>query len=125
MPADLLPPVALVLSWSATYLIHSTGLFAGVWLFLNVHRTAGHALREALWKTALVGSILTASAQIFYAPRASFGGITIAIEGLLPAHRAPASATRPPDPAPDVETDTIGRAPAPLASAEIRSTDEM
>src|SRR5262245_56487719 len=112
MPADLLPPVALVLSWSATYLIHSTGLLVSVWLFLDVHRTTGDALREALWQTALVGSILTASAQVFYAPRPSMSDISIAFENLLPARPVPEATARPHDFAPDVEAGAIPKATA-------------
>src|SRR5438477_12831517 len=79
MPADLPAAGAFVLSWSATYLIHSTCLLAGVWLYLRVRPGAGHALRETLWKTALVGSILTASAQMLPGLRGKFAEITVAV----------------------------------------------
>src|SRR5262245_53613896 len=79
MPADL--PVAglFVLSWAATYLMHSTCLLAGVWFYVRVRPQTGHALRETLWKTALVGSIVTASAQMLPGLRGSFAEITIAV----------------------------------------------
>src|SRR5262245_5580765 len=93
MPAEVLSPAAVVLSWSATYLVHSTGLLAGVWLFLKIHRSAGHALREGLWKTALVGSLLTASAQSLPAPHRTFADINLAIADLGAPRPAPETPT--------------------------------
>jgi Zn-dependent protease with chaperone function len=86
MPADSLSTVLALLffglSWGATYFVHSTCLIAGVWLFLRCRHTAGHALRETLWKTALVGGIVTASAQMGLAPVSPFGNLTLKLEGI-------------------------------------------
>jgi Zn-dependent protease with chaperone function len=86
MPADSLSTVLaflfLGLSWCATYFVHSTCLIAGVWLFLRRRRTAGHALRETLWKTALVGGVVTASVQMWLAPVSPFGNLTLKLEGI-------------------------------------------
>lgn len=64
MPADLLAPLALVLSWCATYVVHSTCLVIGVGAFLRGRPATGPAAREALWKTALIGGLLTTPAQM-------------------------------------------------------------
>jgi len=49
-------------AWLLTYLIHSTVLIASVWLISR--RLDGRpAALEALWKTALVGGLVTASLQ--------------------------------------------------------------
>jgi bla regulator protein blaR1 len=53
-----------ILSWGATYLIHSSLLVGGVGLFLRVRRGASHRLSETLWKLALVGGVATASLQM-------------------------------------------------------------
>src|SRR5262245_2545633 len=79
MPADLPAASLFVLSWAATYLMHSTGLLAGVWFYMRIRPRTGHALRETLWKAALVGSIVTASAQMLPGLRGSFAEITVAV----------------------------------------------
>lgn len=76
MPADLLTFGVLVLSWGATYLVHSTLLVAGAWVFLKIRRDAGHWLREMIWKTALVGGLATASAQMLLLPAGPLGSLT-------------------------------------------------
>ncbi len=53
----------VVLSWLLTYAVHSTVLLGGVALL--THRLVqSHAVREVLWKTALVGGLVTASLQV-------------------------------------------------------------
>ena len=56
MSAD--PAALVLLSWAATYFVHSTALLAGAWLFVKWHGAAEHAFRETLWKTALVGGVI-------------------------------------------------------------------
>ena len=82
MPADWISVGVLVLSWGATYFVHSTCLIAGIWLFVRGRRTASHALRETLWKTALVGGVVTASAQMWLSPSKPFGDLTLRLEGI-------------------------------------------
>src|SRR5438874_7251194 len=82
MLADSLSAALVVLSWAATYLVHSTCLLAGVWLFLHVKHSAGYALRDRLWKMALVGGVMTASTQLLLAPSGPFREITFAVEGI-------------------------------------------
>jgi len=50
---------ATLLSWLATYLIHSTLLLGGALLIARVVR--GPAVREVLWKGALLGGLVTAT----------------------------------------------------------------
>jgi hypothetical protein len=83
MPADSISIGILILSWGATYFVHSTCLIAGIWLFVRVRRTAGHALRETLWKTALMGGVVTASVQMWLSPLGPFfGDFTVRVEGI-------------------------------------------
>lgn len=84
MPADLFSSGVFIVSWGATYLVHSTALLAGVWTILRLNRTAGHSLRENLWKTALVGGVVTASAQTLLVPQGPFGEITFVVEAFAP-----------------------------------------
>ena len=84
MPADLLTAGMTIIRWGATYLIHSTCLLAGAWTFLRFRRRAGHALRDSLWKTALVGGLATASFQMLLAPPAPFGQLNIAVDAFRP-----------------------------------------
>ena len=58
--SDLTPIVEAVAAWLLTYGIHSTLLFA---LAAAVSRFLPLPSREALWKTALVGGLLTATLQ--------------------------------------------------------------
>ncbi|MBI3860949.1 MAG: M56 family metallopeptidase [Planctomycetia bacterium] len=76
MPADLATTAAIILSWGVTYLLHSTILVGGVWASLRWRTPAGHALRAALWKTALVGGVATATAQMLLLPAGPLGVLT-------------------------------------------------
>jgi beta-lactamase regulating signal transducer with metallopeptidase domain len=80
MPVDFLDAGVCALSWGATYLVHSTILLCGTWLFLQWKRSLGYVLRETLWKTALIGGIVTASAQMLLPPAASIGKLTLAVD---------------------------------------------
>ena len=52
---------ATIAVWGVTYLLHSTLLIGIVWLAVLRIRSA--SVRDTLWKVALVGGIVTASAQ--------------------------------------------------------------
>jgi HEAT repeat protein/beta-lactamase regulating signal transducer with metallopeptidase domain len=60
MRADLM---MLTGSWLFTYVVHSTLLLGGVWLLCR-RRVAAPALRENLWKVAMIGGLLTSSLQV-------------------------------------------------------------
>jgi beta-lactamase regulating signal transducer with metallopeptidase domain len=49
-------------AWLLTYLVHSTVLIVGVWLVAS-RRSVRDTTRDVLWKLALVGGIVSASAQ--------------------------------------------------------------
>lgn len=52
-----------LMTWLATYLLHSTVLLGAVWLLLKSVRRLSDASRESLWRAAMLGGILTATAQ--------------------------------------------------------------
>ncbi len=54
----------LLLAWVLTYLMHSTLLLGGVWLLTAVWRRLPTVWAEALWRSALLGGVLTASVQL-------------------------------------------------------------
>lgn len=51
-------------AWVLTYLIHSTALLGGVWAFTAGRWIRSDALKERLWKFALVGGLITATLQM-------------------------------------------------------------
>ena len=53
-------------AWLLTYLVHSTVLIAGVWLVAS-RRWVRDTTRDVLWKLALVGGVVSASAQAIVA----------------------------------------------------------
>jgi beta-lactamase regulating signal transducer with metallopeptidase domain len=79
MVADRLVLVLPLLAWIATYLVHSTGLFGGVWLYLRLFPKCGPAWREVLWKGALLGGIVTASVQSAGAVPQPFGELPLSL----------------------------------------------
>src|SRR4051794_25679307 len=48
--------------WLLTYLVHSTVILATVWVIASGRRVSD-TVREILWKSALVGGIVTATMQ--------------------------------------------------------------
>ena len=52
------------LSWLCTYAVHSSVLLGAVWCLLRFRAPRSLALRERLWKLALVGPLLTATLQV-------------------------------------------------------------
>lgn len=52
-----------VTAWLLTYAVHSTLLLGATWLFTRRLFANREALKDRLWKTALVGGVLTASLQ--------------------------------------------------------------
>lgn len=60
----MMPDLNSLMVWAATYFIHSTLLLGFVWLWFRQREPASHAFREAIWKLAAVGGIITASLQL-------------------------------------------------------------
>ena len=58
--------------WLLTYLVHSTVILGAVWLIASLPRV-GDTVREILWKSALLGGIVTATVQTVVA-REPLGG---------------------------------------------------
>ena len=50
---------SIVLSWLLTYLLHSTLLLGGAWLTWRWLPREALALKEALWRTALLGGFFS------------------------------------------------------------------
>lgn len=61
MAADDIARLAPLFAWFASYLLCSTVLLGGVWLFLRMRPSCGPSLREGLWKGAVVLAVLTAT----------------------------------------------------------------
>ncbi len=55
--------VVLAGSWLFTYVAHSTLLLGAVWLLCR-RRVTAPALRESLWKVAMLGGVLTSALQV-------------------------------------------------------------
>lgn len=79
-----MPVLLHVAAWLLTYLLHSTLLLGGTWLLVRL-RPLSHAAQDLLWKTALVGGLVTASAQSL-----GVGGVVRPAVAVLPAAPAPA-----------------------------------
>ena len=77
------------LAWLLTYAIHSTVLLSLAWLLVRVRRWSPGA-SELLWKSALLGGILTASVQLRLDVRPAG---TVMLQ--RPAVTAPAAAPAP------------------------------
>ena len=58
--SDPLLPLA---TWLGTYLLHSTVLFGFAWAIDRLRLLRSPALRELLWRAAMVGALVTATAQ--------------------------------------------------------------
>ena len=54
---------SIALAWLLTYAIHSTVLLSLAWLLMRVRRWTP-AASELLWKSAMLGGILTATVQL-------------------------------------------------------------
>jgi Zn-dependent protease with chaperone function len=52
------------LDWMLTYLLHSTVLLGGTWVACRFISAERLALREALWRLALVGGLITSTLQL-------------------------------------------------------------
>jgi len=61
------------LSWSLTYLLHSTLLLGAAFLFVRALGRGRYAAKEWIWKTALIGGLLTSGLQVGLALDPAFG----------------------------------------------------
>lgn len=77
-------------AWLLTYLIHSTLLLGAVWALAQSARIS-RPVRDVLWKTALVGGILTATVQVVGGGGGLAGAWTVGAPSRTAVH-APAGA---------------------------------
>ena len=63
----------IALSWMLTYLLHSTLLLGGAWVAWKLLPDEALAVKETLWRTALLGGIFTASLQVGLAVEPGLG----------------------------------------------------
>ena len=79
MIAEILALLTSALAVVATYLVHSTLLIGGIWLFVRLHPTVSQLVRELLWKAALVAGVASTSAQLLLVPANSFGDFSFVL----------------------------------------------
>src|SRR6185503_1771524 len=96
--------IELAVAWLGTYALHSTLLLGLAWA-LTARVVRSHAAREAIWKTALVGGILTASVQLTVGFEPLLGRLNVAGDRAANATAAAAPA------------DEIGRVSNEVANA--------
>lgn len=94
------------MEWLLTYVVHSTALIASVWLLTSVIPKISLGTKEALWKVALLGPLLTATIH-------QASGVP-SVWGELPMPQALRTEAASPAPAPVVAT------PAPEPVVERR-----
>jgi len=101
------------LAWLLTYAIHSTVLLSLAWVLVRARRWSP-AASELLWKSAILGGLLTASVQLWLDVRPA-GSVTLQ----PPAVTAPAAAAVPVDwPETPTPARTTNVAPVTKSSAE-------
>jgi hypothetical protein len=64
MANDLSAYVPVTLTLASTYLLHSSLLLCGTWLFVRLGRVHSETLKERLWKSAAVLGLITAPSQL-------------------------------------------------------------
>ena len=73
MSGEVTPAAALLLAWLATFAVHALLLVTAVWAVGRWVRRLPEPVAEVLWKTALVGALITATVQVALVP-APLGG---------------------------------------------------
>src|SRR5437868_9627163 len=117
--------ILAAVAWLLTYLLHSTLLLIGAFALAGLGIVRSHAGRDTLWKVALVGGIVTATAQIVLRLQPAAGHLALAarpesplvdVAGVrdvapavsvaaaeLPAEKFAADLAPPENPAPDTQ----------------------
>src|SRR5687768_17527134 len=101
--------------WLLTYAIHSSVLLTLAWLLVRVRRWSPGA-SELLWKSAMVGGILTASVQLSLDVRPA-GTVTLQTASVTTSTARVAPVDNPGISAPAEATD-VTPAPAPQSAPE-------
>lgn len=127
LPADGTLALSLM-AWLLTYAVHSTLLGAGAWCSTFLFN--GHALRETLWKAALIGGLLTTTLQMGLGVEPLSGRMVLpaavevsaaAVAGEPPVHPIPAhesGATTA-----SIQSIPAGHTATPRGDARLRSTE--
>ncbi|GAB5521155.1 MAG: hypothetical protein RhofKO_34060 [Rhodothermales bacterium] len=55
----------VMVAWLITYALHSTAFLGTAWVLSRLPRLQGDRTQDALWKTAILGALLTASLHVF------------------------------------------------------------
>ncbi len=100
MPNDLHLVTFPIARLALAYLLHSTLLLGGTWLFVRASRLRSWALEERLWKLAVILPLITAAIPLPAAwsrplARLNFGRVVLPQQTLEPA-TAPIAVTRHP-----------------------------
>lgn len=116
-----------LIAWLMTWWLHSTLLLGAVWLLWTLVPGAAPRLREYVWKIALVGSVISATAVTVGVPGAAMTRVELpAAMVTSPASRAAPNRPEPPPPAslvvPSASTTEIG-APVTSTSVHVRGRD--
>lgn len=69
--------ILAAVAWLLTYLLHSTVLLAGALALASIGIVRSHAARDTLWKVALIGGLLTATAQVALQVRPYAGHVAL------------------------------------------------
>ena len=94
---------SLSVSWLATFLIHSTLLLGAAWLLTR--RPGLYRLRDVLWKTALIASLLTTSVHVFLGPVSAAGHSDLPGREIVAVEPQLIAPDRTPAPLPDSDAD--------------------
>lgn len=93
------------LGWLITYAMHSTVLLGGAWLFTRSRRAAP-AVADIVWKTALVGAILSATTQVVF-DRRPIGSMALATAQLPVSVGAESDGVAPVSPSAAIEHEVL------------------
>lgn len=104
------------MEWLTTYAVHSTALIAAVWLLTSLVPKLSLGTREALWKVALFGPLLTATVVPLAGVPSVFG--RIAMPQALRTEAAVVSPAQAPAQAPPLQT--VAQAPGGPPTVEHR-----
>jgi beta-lactamase regulating signal transducer with metallopeptidase domain len=119
--------ILAVLAWLLTYLLHSTALLAGAFLLAGLGIVRSHAGRDTLWKVAIVGGVLTATAQLALRLQPPAGHVALAARPQSPLVDVagvrdvtpPASTEPAAEPVAERFASDVSDAPAPLPAAPV------
>ena len=109
-----------ILAWATTWLVHSTLLLGGVYLFERLRPHSAPRLREHLWRVAVFISLISASAVSFDFASYPAKRFEITQVEVTPGEidTEPAVAVPPRAPAGDSRAEPSAVAPTPEAAAE-------